>query len=70
MKIVLDTNVIVSALLNSHGVPAKIFGLVLNSTMNYLALKLPHASGLLGIRFFSEKSVVGEGRGITPAPSN
>jgi putative PIN family toxin of toxin-antitoxin system len=33
MKIVLDTNVLVSALLNSYGVPAKILGLVLNGTI-------------------------------------
>jgi putative PIN family toxin of toxin-antitoxin system len=33
MKIILDTNVIVSALLNPHGVPAQILGLVLNGTI-------------------------------------
>jgi putative PIN family toxin of toxin-antitoxin system len=33
MKIVLDTNVIVSALLNPYGVPAKILGPVLNGTI-------------------------------------
>jgi predicted nucleic acid-binding protein len=36
MKIVLDTNVIVSALLNSHGVPAQILGLVLNGTIKII----------------------------------
>ncbi|MDR1893874.1 MAG: putative toxin-antitoxin system toxin component, PIN family, partial [Spirochaetales bacterium] len=33
MKIVLDTNVLVSALLNSYGVPAQILGFVLNGTI-------------------------------------
>jgi putative PIN family toxin of toxin-antitoxin system len=36
MKVVLDTNVIVSALLNTNGVPAKIVALVLNGRIKIL----------------------------------
>jgi putative PIN family toxin of toxin-antitoxin system len=36
MKIVLDTNVLVSALLSPQGLPSKILGLVLNGTLKLL----------------------------------
>ena len=36
MKIVVDTNVIVSALLNTNGPPAKILSLILNGNLNLL----------------------------------
>jgi putative PIN family toxin of toxin-antitoxin system len=36
MKIVLDTNVIVSALMNANGIPAKILSLVLNGKVQLL----------------------------------
>ena len=36
MKVVVDTNVIVSALLNTHGIPAKIMALILNGKVKIL----------------------------------
>ena len=34
MRVVIDTNVIVSALLNANGIPASILALVLNRKLN------------------------------------
>ena len=36
MRIVLDTNVIVSALMNTHGTPAKVLSLILNGNIRML----------------------------------
>jgi putative PIN family toxin of toxin-antitoxin system len=36
MKVVVDTNVIVSALINTHGTPAKILSLILNGNVKIL----------------------------------
>jgi putative PIN family toxin of toxin-antitoxin system len=36
MKVVLDTNVIVSALINTNGIPAKVLALILNGKVKIL----------------------------------